>query len=191
MQNYTDNEILEGIKDHDKQILTYLYNAYFPGVAKYIRNNSGTEEEAKDIFQESLIVLYNKLRDGKLHIDRSLRSYFNVMVKLLWFKKLEREIKTTDDPEYIDTVADEQDELIQEVEEAKKYNLFYKHFRKLRKDCKKILTLVFKKIPLKRIAEKVGSKSENYIKKRKHLCKEYLIKSIKSDPDYNKIYFDK
>jgi hypothetical protein len=49
------------------------------------------------------------------------------------------------------------------------------------------LQLYFDKVPLKNIAQIMGFKSEKYAKKRKFKCKEYLIKSIKQDLEYNKI----
>lgn len=111
-----------------------------------------------------------------------------VMIKLIWFKKMEREPKNSDDNELFETMIDDNDDLEQKHEEAKKYNLFQKHFNKLRDDCKQILTLVLQKMPLRVIADKLGLKSENYIKKRKHKCKEFLVDSIKSDPEYKNIY---
>ena len=68
-----------------------------------------------------------------------------------------------------------------------RYRLYQKHFTNLGKDCQKILQLYFDKVPLKNIAQIMGFKSEKYAKKRKFKCKEYLIKSIKQDLEYNKI----
>ncbi len=188
MQNYTDSEILTGIKAHDNQILKYLYKAFFPSVELFITTNNGTTDEAKDVFQEAVIIIYGKIRNDELIIKKSFRSYFMVMIKLIWFKKMGREPQKSNDEELFENILDDNEDLEFKHEEAKKYNLYYKHFKKLRDDCKKILTLFLQKMPLNMIAKKIGSKSENYIKKRKHKCKEFLVDSIKSDPEYKNFY---
>jgi RNA polymerase sigma factor (sigma-70 family) len=188
VQNYTDIEILQGIKAHDNQILKYLYKTFFPIVELFITKNNGTLDEAKDVFQEAVIIIYGKIRNDELIIKKSFRSYFMVMIKLIWFKKMKREPKKSNDKELFENIIDDNDDLEFKYEEAKKYNLFQKHFKKLRDDCKQILTLVLQKMPLNMIANKLGLKSENYIKKRKHKCKEFLVDSIKSDPEYKNIY---
>jgi RNA polymerase sigma factor (sigma-70 family) len=188
VQKYTDNQILQGIKDHDSAILKYLYKVYFPGVIDLIVKHHGREEEAKDIFQEAIILLYGRIQNGELKLKKSFQSYFMVMIKFIWFKKLERSPKNSNDEEFLENIIDDDEELLLKYEESKKYTLFLKHFNKLREDCKQILTLFFQKIPLKTIADKIGSKSENYVKKRKNKCKDFLVTSIKSDPDYKKKY---
>lgn len=188
VQRYTDNQIVKGIKDHDHYILKYLYTSLFPKVIHFVLNNNGSKEEAKDLFQETIIILYRRISGNELQIEKSFTSYFMVMIKLLWFKKLERNPQHSDNKEVLENIVDDTEELFFKHQEARKYNLFQKHFRKLREDCKQILTLFLQKVPLKTIAEKIGSKSENYVKKRKHKCKNFLIDSIKADPDYNKVF---
>lgn len=188
MQKYTDEQILQGIKDHNAHILKYLYKEYFAFVRNFILKSKGGEDEAKDLFQEAIIIIYKKVRDNDFKLDKSFKNYFFVMIKLLWFKRQERDPKSSDDQGFIETIIDDDQDIIEKYSEARKYKLFQKHFKKLRDDCKKILTMVMKKVPLKAIAKKIGSKSENYVKKRKHKCKEFLIESIKSDPDYTNIY---
>ena len=56
-----DNEIILGVLNGSADILDKLYKAYFPMVLQLILANNGNEDDAKDIFQESVIVLYNKV----------------------------------------------------------------------------------------------------------------------------------
>ncbi len=57
-----DSEIILGILNDSKDILNRLYKMYFPMVLQLVLNNNGNEDDAKDVFQESVIVLYNKVR---------------------------------------------------------------------------------------------------------------------------------
>ena len=40
------------------------------------------------------------------------------------------------------------------------------------------------------IAQQLGFRSEGYVRKRRHFCKEYLVNKIKEDPDYQAIFND-
>ena len=58
----TDSEIVFGILNNSESAIKRLYVAYFPMVLQLIINNNGTPDDAKDIYQEAVIVLYNKIR---------------------------------------------------------------------------------------------------------------------------------
>jgi hypothetical protein len=51
-------------------------------------------------------------------------------------------------------------------------------------DCQKILRLTAQDISSREIAHQLGFRSEGYVRKRRHFCKEYLVNRIKEDPDY-------
>ena len=58
----TDSEVILGILNNSETALKRLYVAYFPMVLQLIINNNGNEDDAKDIYQEAIIVVYNKVR---------------------------------------------------------------------------------------------------------------------------------
>ncbi|MEO7490643.1 MAG: hypothetical protein ABIU77_26235 [Ferruginibacter sp.] len=60
----TDSAIIEHLK-HQRytKAVQGLYGIY-PAVKKYIIANSGTKEDAEDIFQDALVVLYKKAHDA-------------------------------------------------------------------------------------------------------------------------------
>ena len=61
-----DSEILAKLQKGDESALEYLYQKYYRMMIKMVTSNSGTEYEAKDIYQEALIVLWQKAVSGKL-----------------------------------------------------------------------------------------------------------------------------
>ena len=66
MKDY-DKEILEAIDSGtNKPVLEKLYSEYFPGVKSYICLNNGDSDEAFDVFQEAVIVLFKKVKMKKL-----------------------------------------------------------------------------------------------------------------------------
>lgn len=189
MAEYSSLELLNGIHRNDTIVLQYIYKNFYSKINFFIRKNNGDEEDANDIFQEAIIIIYRKLKANDLILDCTFETYLYSICRFLWLKQLEKrkqeKEKIKDNHEYNDDLYDDGLEMVVDLNE--RYRLFQKHFTNLGKDCQKILQLYFDKVPLKNIAQIMGFKSEKYAKKRKFKCKEYLINSVKQDLEYDKI----
>ena len=193
MKNYSDEQILKGILRHDNLILQYIYKQFYFRVNAFIKKNSGTEEDANDVFQEAIIVIYRKLKDSDLVFETSsFQGYLFSVCRFLWLKQLEsrrlEQERINDTLPFQEEVYDEN--LVDLVEKNERYYLYQKHFKSLSTDCQKLMQLFFEKVPLSEIAKIMGYKSEKYAKKRKFNCKELLISRIKQDTEFKKILED-
>jgi len=189
MIDYSNQDLLNGIQRNDTIILQFIYKNFYSKINFFIKKNSGDDDDANDIFQEAIIIMYRKLKANELVLDCTFETYLYSVSRFLWLKQLEKrkleKEKIKDNHEYNDDIYDDGLEKVVDLNE--RYRLFQNHFANLGKDCQKILQLYFDKVPLKNIAQIMGFKSEKYAKKRKFKCKEYLIKSIKQDLEYKKI----
>lgn len=189
MIDYSNLDILNGILRNDTIVLQHIYKNYYSKINFFVKKNSGDDDDANDIFQEAIIIIYRKLKANELVLDCTFETYLYSVCRYLWLKQLERrkleKEKIKDNHEYNEDIYDDGLEKVVDLNE--RYSLYQRHFTNLGKDCQKILQLYFDKVPLKNIAQIMGFKSEKYAKKRKFKCKEYLIKSIKQDLEYNNI----
>ncbi len=183
---YIDEGILEGILLRDNDVINYVYKVYYPSINFFITSNSGIEEDVEDIFQESLIIIYRKLKEKNLKlVNCSFKTYLYSVCRNLWLKELEKrrnrkESIIADSEDFIDVnegISDVQDE-------NERYKLYQVYFEKLGDDCKKVLKLFLDKVSLREIAKIMGYGSEKYAKKRKYQCKEMLVNMIKNDTNY-------
>ncbi|MCD6355400.1 MAG: sigma-70 family RNA polymerase sigma factor, partial [Prolixibacteraceae bacterium] len=190
---YSDEQILKGILRHDNLVLQYIYTEYYYKVSYFIKKNQGNEDDANDVFQETIIVIYRKLKENDIVFTKSsFHGYLFSVCRYLWLKQLEKRRiereKINDTLPFQDDLYD--DNLVELIEKNEKYSLYQKHFKTLGTDCQKLLQLFFDKVPLREIAKIMGYKSENYAKTRKYKCKELLITRIKQDTEYKKILED-
>lgn len=193
MIGYSDEQILKGILRHDNLILQYIYKQYYYSINYFIRKNQGSEDDASDIFQEAIIIIYRKIKENDLVFERSsFKAYLFSVCRLLWLKQLEKrrieKEKLNDSLPYQEDLYD--DSLNEIVIKNERYGLYQRHFGALSTDCQKLLQLFFEKVPLKDIATVMGYKGEKYAKKRKFKCKELLISRIKQDAEFKKILED-
>ena len=185
MSDFTVEEIIEGIKARDNCVLQYVYKNHYPSIHHFIVSNSGSPDDAKDIFQESIIVIYRKVKEQKhFMLSSTFKTFIYSIARNLWLKHL-RAIKyeghkIQDQQGYIEL----KDEPFKVSNDDLKLSLYQKYFKQLPEDCQNILKLTARDIPQKEIAQAMNFKSENYVKKRKHNCKDKLIEMIKKDPRY-------
>ena len=89
----TDNEIIEHLKNNQyPKAIKGLYGL-LPSVTKYIKANNGTVEDAKDIFQDALVVLYKKIHTGGFVLTVPLKTYLQAVVKNCWLQELRQRKK--------------------------------------------------------------------------------------------------
>ena len=190
---YSDEQILKGVLRHDNLILQYIYKQYYYKINYFIKKNQGSEDDASDIFQETIIVIYRKLKENDLIFEKSsFAGYLFSVSRFLWLKQLEKRRiereRLNDTLPFQENLYDEN--LVELVDKNERYGLYQKHFATLSTDCQKLMQLFFEKVPLKEIAKVMGYKSEKYAKTRKYKCKELLIKRIKQDTEFKKILED-
>ena len=191
MINYTNEELLNGILRNDNVILQHIYKNFYYKVNLYVKKNSGDDDDASDVFQEAIIVIYRKLKANDLVLNCAFETYLYSVCKLLWFKQLSRQ--KTENEIIVDSSFSENEydhDLNEMADKNERFRLYQKHFQMLGSDCQKLLQLFFDKVPLKQIAQIMGFNSEKYVKKRKFKCKEYLVTSIKQDLSYKKLIKD-
>jgi RNA polymerase sigma factor (sigma-70 family) len=189
MVEYSNIELLNGILRNDTIVLQFIYKNYYSNINFFIKKNNGDEEDASDIFQEAIIIIYRKLKANDLILDCTFDTYLYSICRFIWLKELEKrkieQENLKDNHEFNDEIYDDGLQMV--IDKNERYKLYQKHFALLGKDCQKILQLYFEKVPLQTIANMMGFKSEKYAKKRKFSCKEYLIKAIKQDLHYKNI----
>ena len=168
-----DQEVLARISKGDEEALDYLYNKYYRMMTKIVLNNSGTEEEAKDIYQEALIVFWQKAVKGDLVLTSKISTFIYSICLNLWRKELDRKGKLSrEEKDGVDTMdyeAEERSVLIRECIEE------------LGETCKKILTYYyFDGMNMVEIAEKLNFANTDTAKTKKYKCKKRLDQLIKT-----------
>ncbi len=177
-------QLLEGLKHRDHVTLKYIYKNHFPMVLGYILRHGGNEEDAKDIFQETIIVLYKMLQGDKLCIEEDFGSYLVGVSKRLWLKQIRSNNIHQRFVDQLDQEVVENHPSDQEIENEYELGIIRKYVLKLGDDCQKVLMWGAEGFSSQEIADKLSYKSEKTVRMKKYRCKEYLIRLIKGDPHF-------
>ena len=168
-----DHEVLARISKGDEEALDYLYKRYYRMMTKIVLSNNGSEDEAKDIYQEALIVFWQKATKGDLVLTSKLSTFLYSICLNLWRKELDRKNRLSheekDGMEFMDYEAKERSILIRNCIEE------------LGETCKKILTFYyFDGMNMVEIAEKLNFANTDTAKTKKYKCKKRLDQLIKA-----------
>jgi RNA polymerase sigma factor (sigma-70 family) len=88
MKNQTDQETFLGLKSSNNHAYEILYKFYYPSVRHFIIKNNGSEDDAKDIFQETIFILLQKVPKDDFNLTSSLKTYIFAISSNLWLKRL-------------------------------------------------------------------------------------------------------
>lgn len=92
----TDHAIIEALKSplSANEALKHLYDQNFPGIKGHVLGNSGSGDDAKDVFQEGIIALFHNVVDGKFKGESAVNTYLISICKNLWFRRLRKKSKS-------------------------------------------------------------------------------------------------
>ena len=178
--------MLEGLVRSEPAAVRQVYDHVLPSIIYYVRDNGGTEADARDVFQDALLALYRRVRDGDFTLTCTLKSYLRVVCRNLWLKRLRKTGREASGlPEVLETV-DVDPRMDERLENSEREALLWRHFDALEKGCRDILKRFFAGESMLHIAEQLDT-SEGYIKKRKHVCKERLVAAVRADARFTEL----
>ncbi|MCC5929407.1 MAG: sigma-70 family RNA polymerase sigma factor [Cyclobacteriaceae bacterium] len=168
-----DSEIIAKISQGDEKALEYLYRKYFSMMKRSILKNNGTEDEAKDIFQDALIVFWQKVTSGNLVLSSKISTYLYSICQNLWRKELDRKKRLSNE--------EKDEEVYIKNDEEERLKIVTDCINQLGDTCKKLLTYhYFDGLPMSEIADKLGFSNTDTAKTKKYKCKQRLYELIRS-----------
>ncbi|MBN1183908.1 MAG: sigma-70 family RNA polymerase sigma factor [Bacteroidales bacterium] len=183
-----DAELITGLKNEDQRAINEIYRRYFQTINQFIIMNHGNKEDAKDIFQEAMMVVFENTRKKSLELTCSLKTYIYSIVRNIWYKKgrstnnLPEFINSSDKDEILENVIDEED--IELIKWNERRVFIYKMFNQLTKNCQKLLKLFLDGLNLVEVTNIMKFKNVQYTKNQRYRCKKSLITKMRNNPRY-------
>jgi len=183
----TEEALITGIRNHNSFILEHVYHTYLPIIEGYIIHNQGDKEQAKDVFKEAMIVVYNRIKSSELILTCKFGTYLYAICKNIWMQERKKyqlhAEKLRQQPLVVNDPGPADDPLLQKH----LTQVFDKHFHELSKDCQKILSMYFNNFTVEDIRLAMNYKDLHHAADRKYRCKKSLIKRIVNDPLFKRL----
>jgi RNA polymerase sigma factor (sigma-70 family) len=110
----TDEQILASIRAGDDRALGQVYRHNKEAIIRYVLNNNGKEDDALDIFQEAVVLFYEKAKNVDFVLTASIGTYLFAICKNMWLKQLRSKglVTTSDTPKDIVDITEDEDEIL-------------------------------------------------------------------------------
>jgi RNA polymerase sigma factor (sigma-70 family) len=89
-KKYTESEILEGIKNNQDKMYSYIYKNYFSGIKAMVFGFRSPALDAEDIFQDGLVAASRNVMEGRFKGDSTFYTYLTSICRNVCYKQLER-----------------------------------------------------------------------------------------------------
>ena len=188
LKPYSDSHIIDSLlSGNDSKVISSLYQEVFPSVKNYIVSNSGNEEEAYDLFQDSMVLLYNQIRKGEFSEKYKIRGFLYTVSRNLWINRTKRLNRNTS-LEGLNNLEIIDENILDAIVSDEKRELVLKIFKSLDSKCVEILKCsVFFKMSMEDIMLKMGFSSVNATKTQNYRCKKTLSEKALKDPSFKEL----
>ncbi len=176
----SDSRVLEQIRKGDEQALVTLFEKNRTPVTAFVVRNSGTRDDAEDLLQEAVIVLWERVRSGQFHYSSALSTFIFATARNKWLRLLARkrkELPMVHNGNEIASGDASSLEIVIEEEETIKMRMA---LDKLGDPCRTILLLYYyDECSMQEIAQRMGFANADSVKSKKYQCKKALERAFK------------
>jgi RNA polymerase sigma factor (sigma-70 family) len=163
--------LLKGLAANDRKAIETIYRVHYSMIQTLVINNNGTSDDARDIFQEAIIVLYEKAKSGGFELHAQLKTYIYAVCRRLWLKKLTHNARFSGDlanaPETIAT----DDDLEMYDQRNQDFEMMEQALQHLGEPCKELLESYYiRKKNMSEIAKEFGYTNADNAKNQKYKC---------------------
>lgn len=179
---HKDQIYIQYLKENNSQGIQHIYNLFAKKIVSLIVFNSGSEDDAYDILQESLMDIYHMAHERDFKLTTSFESFLSLVCKRKWLNVLKKnkQIQVTNSEEsllYIeDHSAKDLEELFLVIDRE---NKVMEVLHALGERCQEIIKRCLVEKHQEKIAESLGI-SYAYLRKKKSECMRTLTERVKA-----------
>jgi RNA polymerase sigma factor (sigma-70 family) len=167
----TEQKLLEGLALNDRKAIETIYKQHYNMVQSLVLNNSGYPDDARDIFQEAMIVLYEKVRSGSFELNCQLKTYLYSVCRRLWLKRLNQMQRISPEVESLGETVPVEEELEKHEQRNQDFLVMEQSLNNLGEPCRSLLKAYYLgKKNMVEIAGDFGYTNADNAKNQKYKC---------------------
>lgn len=167
----SEQKLLDGLALNDSMAAETIYRQHYQMIQAMILNNNGSSDDARDIFQEIMIVLYEKVKSGSFELNCQLKTYLYSVARRLWLKRLAQLQKLTPgNGKFEETVPVEED-LEMHEQRNNDFRVMERAMQNIGEPCRSLLNAYYlQKKSMMEIAGSFGYTNADNAKNQKYKC---------------------
>lgn len=179
---YSETALLEGLAKSDKKAIETIYARNYSMVQSLVINNNGNADDARDIFQEAMIVLFEKASSGSFELHCQIKTYLYSVARRLWLKRLQQMSRFNSDLNGSENTVSVEEDLEEHEKKDTDFTVMEKALSGIGEPCKSLLEAFYiHKRNMTEIAESFGYTNADNAKNQKYKCLMRLKKMFFSE----------
>ena len=169
--NSKEQELIKGLVLNEKGAIEAIYKDNFSVIQHLVVNNNGSEDDAKDIFQEALIVLYEKAKSGVFELNCQIKTYLYSVSKRIWLKRLQKNSRFELMANGIEETIQVEDDITLHEKRDDEFGMMEYAMTNIGEPCKSLLEAYYiHKQNMQEISEAFGYTNADNAKNQKYKC---------------------
>ena len=168
---HNESALLKGLARNDRTAIETIYAQQYSMVQAMIINNNGSTDDARDVFQEAMIVLYEKARSGTFELNCQLKTYMYSVSRRLWLKRLQQMQKYLPSLNGVEETVTVDEDLELHDQRNTDFQMMEKALAGIGEPCKSLLEAFYiQKRNMADIAGSFGYTNADNAKNQKYKC---------------------
>ena len=168
---FIEQNLIIGLANNDSKAIETIYKENFNMVQSLVLNNNGSYDDARDIFQESLITLYEKSCQESFVLSCKISTYLYSVARRLWLKRLQQLGKFVNSMDNLEETVSLGDDIEIHQKRDHDYEIMERALSSMGEPCKSILEGFYvKKMDMQTLASEFGYTNADNAKNQKYKC---------------------
>ena len=166
-----EKEVFRSVGNNEKGAIEAVYKENYSMIQHFIISNNGTEDDARDVFQEAMMVLYEKSRSPEFELTCQIKTYLYSVCRRLWLKKLQYARRIETQVENHDKVVAVEEDMEQHEKLTQQYLSMRTAMGKIGEPCKSLIEAFYvHRKNMHEIASFFGYTNADNAKNQKYKC---------------------
>lgn len=167
----SEKKLLQGLAKDDKAAVETIYKQNYSMIQAFVINNNGTADDARDIFQEAMIVLFENSKSETFELNCQIKTYLYSVSRRLWLKRLQQLKRYGGEVEGIAEIVQVEDTIEAHEKRNVDFELMEKALMSLGEPCKSLIEAYYmEKKNMTDIAGSFGYTNADNAKNQKYKC---------------------
>ncbi len=132
-------EVFRAVGNNDKAAIEAVYKENYSLIQHFVISNNGSEDDARDVFQEAMMVLYEKSKLPEFELTCQIRTYLYSVCRRLWLKKLQQNRRIESQVELFEKVVPVEEDLEDHEKMNHQYQIMRTAMGKIGEPCKSLI----------------------------------------------------
>jgi len=186
-KGFSDAELLDCFRKTrpPDDAVRYVYKTFFAMCSSIVLKGGGNQQDAEDIFQETVVSFIEMVRSGRFREESAVGSMLFAMTRNLWLNEIRRRGRAEKRATDFETKRqiDDKDRAFGILDRELSERLLGQ-VKELGETCREILlAFYFDELPMREILPRFGFLNEQVLRNRKYKCMRQLEEKLNANPD--------